>query len=103
MTLTIQIGNSDDRLAQKQWSEFVNKLISNCQFYGQIHFAGGSPNNTQWQNYCVVLQLTYDNKLDSIMGAMSNLAAEYQQDSIAVTVGQTEFVGPTNISKEEST
>lgn len=94
MTITVQIGNSDNKLTQVEWSAFcqeVDKAVMsrtpNVYFHGFSH--GAAP----WQNACWVadfekpplLHLRYD---------LRGLAVKYRQESIALTTGTTEFVTP---------
>ena len=91
-TAVIQIGNTDDKLSQGEWSRFcdsmgdlVNALCS------EIHYMGGSPANAPWQNACWVIAVPSD-ALDDLRRNLASIARRYQQDSIALTVGDTEFV-----------
>jgi len=93
-TITIQIGNSDDKLTQKEWSEFVDKVdkaISNAKT--RPHFSGGSYNDAPWQNYCWVFQLSDDSREDGILfQQLKSIRKEFKQDSLAWTEGNTLFV-----------
>ena len=91
-TVTVQIGNTDNKLTQQKWSEFVKRTHYVLNRAGSIHFSGGSPNDAPWQNYCWVLA-SYS--WDDTNEKLSELAREYQQDSIAVTYGDTEFIKST--------
>lgn len=89
-TVTIQIGNSDDRLTQKRWSEFcvwVGRAVG--VFSEQVHFAGGSPVSSPWQNHCWVVEVADPQPLRQ---ELARLRLEYGQDSIAWTEGETEFI-----------
>ena len=88
-TVIIQIGNSDNKLLQAEWSKFVNELRSLVKKYGLIHFSGGSCSSDPWQNYCIVVEMCSG---DDLKSRLSELAAKYYQDSIAITIGQTEFI-----------
>ena len=59
-TVTIQIGNSDDKLTQKQWANFVNEVRSLIVQTGETHFDGGSRNDARWQNFCWVVAVPLD-------------------------------------------
>lgn len=96
-TITIQIGNSDNKLIQQEWSNFildVNNLIylsiiptSNPSIY----FAGGSEPSKPWQNYCWVFN-TDQHVLNKIMSSLEEIKKTYRQDSIALTIGETRFI-----------
>ena len=95
-TITIQIGNSDNKLTQQEWAEYVNDLKKLTQPFN-VHFSGGSPIDAPWQNYCTVLVLTNGQYLcvyqEILKGMLAELCDKYRQDSIAVTTGDTEFIG----------
>ena len=101
MTVTIQIGNSDDKLTQVEWSEFVNyfnecinkfiSLIDNRH----IHFFGMPPGDAPWQNACWVLELHNLDKganVEIIKQELRAIAKTYNQNCFAWTEGETEFV-----------
>lgn len=93
-TAIIQIGNSDDKLTQFEWSEFCNdlhKLILCAGF--QIHFAGYSPPAVRWQNFCIVFDVDLDSqRYKETRETLVELRDKYKQDSIALTIGETFFV-----------
>lgn len=91
-TVTIQIGNSDDKLPQAQWSNFVSDIdrsvIEHCQ---DIHFHGFSPGNAEWQNACWVAQVM-DQHLAEFKSDLMHWREKYDQDSLAFTIGETTFI-----------
>lgn len=92
-TAVIQIGNSDDKLTQRDWSRFVKDVefaVSAC--CGQVHFSGYSPGGESWQNFCVVAEIDDDFGGDRLRGYLSELVTKYKQESIALIIGETEFV-----------
>jgi len=98
--IVIQIGNSDDKLTQKEWSEFVNKvgdLVDSCCH--TTHFFGGSSNWKQWQNACWVAVLknsSYtcltDEQYTNFLVDLAEIGGAYKQDSIAVIEGNTQLL-----------
>lgn len=90
-TVTIQIGNSDDKLSQVQWSSYVNAMRSLIVQTGETHFAGGSNPDARWQNYCWVVNVP-DEQLEILKSFVTDLRHSYFQTSVAVTVGETFFV-----------
>jgi hypothetical protein len=93
-TAVITIGNSDDKLTQKEWSEFVSDVQDFIMRWAvPIHFHGLSVGSAPWQNACWVIDihLLFD-QADEIRNQLSFLASTYKQDSIALTIGSTEFV-----------
>lgn len=93
-TITVQIGNSDDKLTQKEWSDFVAEtgkaLITRT---GLIHFHSCSHGGAQWQNAAWVATIS-SSPLGYLRGDLAALAKKFRQDSIALTVGDTEFLKP---------
>jgi uncharacterized protein YaaQ len=91
-TVTIQIGNSDDRLSQRSWAEFYEKLEFLLHDRGnEVHFAGTSGGNMPWQNACFVI-LVEDRHVNGLKEQISGLGRSFKQGSIAWTVGETEFI-----------
>ena len=94
-TFTVQIGNSDNKLTQKEWSDYVHELSKSLEYIGAtIHFAGGSVNWSPWQNYCVVfcIENNITERFATFLNFMEPMKKKYRQDSIAVTEGITELL-----------
>lgn len=89
-TYVVQIGNSDDKLTQKKWSEFIEEvddLILHWSY--RTHFAGFSNPEAAWQNTCWVFMIADPKR---IKDGLQKIKAKYHQDSIAWTEGTTEFI-----------
>lgn len=91
-TAAILIGNSDDKLTQKEWSEYVTEVTEqllrwNCA----MHFHGTSNSAAPWQNACWVFMLSEDS-IGMVRKWLGKLATKYRQDSIAFMLGGTDFV-----------
>lgn len=93
-TITILIGNSDDKLMQVQWSSFVSKVKRLVERTGQIHFAGGSEFGLPWQNACFVVEVGDEVWRQELERSLVKIAAEYDQESVAIVVGETQFIKP---------
>lgn len=98
MTITIQIGNSDNKLTQKEWAEFVHAVSDHLEYYveeqlASIHFFGAPHTWAHWQNAAWVVEFDTGH-LDSLKLHLSLIARKFRQDSIALTVGLTDFVKP---------
>lgn len=93
-TGVIQIGNSDDKLSQKEWAKYVadvNEILQVWQL--TIHFLGHSPAHAPWQNACWVFELdTTVFPMEELRNDLSDVARRFRQDSVALTLGVTEFV-----------
>lgn len=94
-TYVIQIGNSDNKLTQNRWAHFVAGVqISVSGHCRQIHFRGGSDWDAPWQNACWVCVPLNEESAAALMAELALEAARNDQDSIAVTIGETVFVEP---------
>lgn len=90
--IVIQIGNSDDKLTQKEWSQYAGVVASLVEFYArEIHFSGASLPACEYQNACWIMDV-WKRERDDIFDDLKKIAEEFKQDSIAVMVGQTEFL-----------
>ena len=92
-TVYISIGNSDDKLPQAEWAEFVMRIQALMQAYGTIHGEWYSLPNQRWQNACWCLE-TYDGERGVLRKRLSEIARNYRQDSIAWAEATTERIAP---------
>lgn len=90
-TVTIQIGNSDDKLTQKEWSCFVRDVRAHIQENCETHFDGGSRGDARWQNHCWVVAVPVD-LIAALKVILFGIRRNYGQESVAFTVGETFFV-----------
>ena len=90
-TVYVSIGNSDDKLTQRLWSEFAGKVASAVHRHAEIvHGEWVSLPLAAWQNASWCFEIFGG---DGLRGRLSYLASEYGQDSIAwVEVPRTEFI-----------
>jgi hypothetical protein len=91
-TITIQIGNTDNKLSQNDWSHYVEATKQAIEkIVNEVHFFGGSPNWYPWQNvaWVVVLQ---EEMIPEIKQQLAFVRHSYKQDSVAWTEGETIFV-----------
>ena len=91
-TVVVQIGNSDNRLAQSSWGHFChatrNAVAKHCF---EMHFSGGSDYDAPWQNACFVGEID-EEKVDELRKELKTIRASYGQESVAMICGETEFV-----------
>lgn len=91
-TICVQIGNSDDKLSQAQWSEFVELVsVVVSDHAHQVHFFGGSSNWTKWQNAAWVFDCEED-RIESLKEKLIVKRKVYLQDSVGYLEGKTEFL-----------
>jgi len=92
VTATVQIGNTDDKLSQYEWSEYVRQvqsaIDSTCD---DVHFFGGSHTWAVWQNVCWVFAITEEDAT-RLKKYLTEIRIKYRQDSVALTFGETQFV-----------
>lgn len=92
MTVTIQIGNSDDKLTQKEWAAFVMEVQDVVQrFAVHVHFSGSSSTVAPWQNCCWILDVS-EPEAESLRCRLVGIRRAFRQDSVAWTVGETQFI-----------
>lgn len=93
-TITIQVGNSDNKLSQSDWHLFVLKIGRILDSWAKnIHFSGGSASDAAWQNYCWVIEIDLNQEFEEgLKESLTNCRIEFNQDSLAYTEGKTLFV-----------
>ena len=91
-TITLQIGNSDDKLTQCEWSLFVGTVENDIRKRrANWHFSGLSRGDASWQNACWVLEMEPE-EIELLKVDLTATRQAYNQDSVAITEGQTAFV-----------
>lgn len=95
MIVYVSIGNSDDKLTQRQWSMFygyVDNAISALKI-GK-HGAWASSSTHPHQNACWCIEVN-PGQAQLLKMELARLAVKFNQDSIAwAQVSETEFIGP---------
>jgi len=82
MTFYISIGNSDDKLTQKEWAEFVGDVdMAIVEAEPILHGRWFSRSDSPWQNACWCIQLS--SGVDKLRRRLGDLAHKYRQDSVA--------------------
>lgn len=93
-TITLLIGNSDDKLSQKDWSAFFHEIDGFLREEGaeEIHFSASSAGASPWQNACWVFTVQNDQDAANVLGEITWIRTKWRQESAAVMVGETMFV-----------
>jgi len=92
MTITIQIGNSDDKLTQREWSAFVISVRGAIAGLAtNTHFFGASESFSIWQNAAWVIDCG-EESAEILKAKLKEMRHHWRQDSIAWTEGTTEFI-----------
>lgn len=93
-SVVVGIGNTDDKLSQKEWSRFIGDVSNFIDAYAtQIHFHGYSCGAATWQNTAWYFDIA-DKGIKPLKKLLASAAFEYRQDSIAWLEGETEFIEP---------
>jgi len=91
-TLIVQIGNSDDKLTQKEWAVYCSEIHSSMNSYCvDIHFNGCSDGSHPWQNMCIVGEVPAGN-VGGLKDQLRSIRERWHQDSVAILVGDSEFI-----------
>lgn len=94
MIAYVSIGNSDDKLSQRDWVllQLDTKQVihdAGAVIHGEWH----SYPDSIFQNACLCFDVD-ENKVPELKGTLAAIAVEYRQDSIAwASIVQTEFLG----------
>lgn len=95
-TIVILVGNSDNKLTQKEWADFVSRVKSIVMvFADEVHFEGYSRGDSEYQNACFVFQSSFQSTVfsfDGLVNTLNDIKKVFGQNSIAIIKGITEFV-----------
>jgi hypothetical protein len=83
MTITIQIGNSDDKLPQKHWAAFVEAIdreVKRRQL--PLHFFGGSPFTSPNQRAAWIADCPVE-QIDGFKDFLTQCRRFYRQDAVS--------------------
>jgi hypothetical protein len=91
----ISIGNSDDKLSQRHWSDFVRDVHTAITEHAEkMHGAWFSASESPYQNACWCVEVSSD-RAGNLKTQLAVFAEFYGQDSIAYAVVHfTEFIQP---------
>src|SRR5688572_16266722 len=93
-TAVVIIGNSDDKLTQGDWAQFVFAVDHQVRKWaGEVFFHGFPPSNYMWQNASWVFSI-HSQDIPDLPSFLSTLTQLYEQDSIAWLQGETQFITP---------
>lgn len=104
MIVYISIGNSDDRLTQRQWAGAIHSIGGVLQVWSdKIHGFWLTPTDSPYQGACWCIDILLD-KCDGLKSQLRHEAYAWKQDSIAWAPAITQFLGSvTDPSPEQST
>jgi hypothetical protein len=91
-TVSVQIGNGDDKLTQSEWHEFVVTLKQVVEhFCRKLHFFGAPENWCEQQNAAFIFEVD-DSAVDALKREVTELRKRFHQESAAWTAGETDFI-----------
>lgn len=97
-TAVIMIGNSDDKLTQREWADFVsnvdtwtNNWTRMPDWDAKIHGRWFSAPDNPYQNAAWCIEIN-EAVLHHVYRILAGLALTYRQDSIAVVTNQPHLV-----------
>ena len=92
-TITIQIGNTDDKLTQEEWASFVGTISALLEdSNASIHFFGAPPNYERWQNAAWVFVAEDWISEQAVKSEVVDIRKLFKQSYLAWTEGVTEFI-----------
>lgn len=95
MNILIQIGDSDDKLTQAEWAEFigtVRRLVVQAGPAVIIHGEWFSAPDSRWQNANWCIQVDNPNIRNALRLGLIQIREKFRQDSIAWTQGEVTFI-----------
>lgn len=91
-TVYISIGNSDDKLTQEQWRDFIWTTGFNVTSYATtVHGIWYSAPVSEYQNACWCIEIEEEHK-PLLKKRFANMKASFQQEWIAWAEATTEFI-----------
>lgn len=92
----IVIGNSDDKLSQSDWAKFQGDLDGvgeRLEERGEtVHGIWFSEAMSPYQNMCLCVTVQDDSTVEWLTNELAEIAAHYDQDSIAIQIDYPTFV-----------
>lgn len=96
VTVHVAIGNSDNRLTQEEWSNYVHEVdLLVHSSAPHVHGTWFSPTDSPFQNACWSFEVLGDSHLWSrlaVQRVLREIAGRYRQDSIAWNESETVFL-----------
>lgn len=92
-TIHLAIGNSDDKLTQKEWSSYTKIILDTVKMCSwQIYGVWFSNPDSEYQNMAVSFVLQASVSVENFRGMLRAIREEYRQDSIAWNESITEMI-----------
>lgn len=92
MIVYLSIGNSDDKLTQREWCSYVVEIMSRVAAVGHLHGQWSSNPVGPYQNACWCVEFSTDAEVAEAREVATEIRKKYRQDSVAWAVAETEFI-----------
>ncbi len=96
-TIYVSIGNSDDKLTQRQWSSFCEAVSTEIRrYHSTFHGEWYSLPDSPYQNacFCFDIDAPDHSPILDLREQLSLLAHAFNQESITWAEADTEFLAP---------
>jgi len=90
MYVVVSIGNTDNRLTQRDWNRFVEDVIEAVSKAGKVHFFGGSSTWAPWQNVAWIIELQVS--VVEFTAEIAKVRETYNQESAFILFGEGAFI-----------
>lgn len=91
-TITLQVGNTDNKLTQQAWNTYVEAMrVLIGKHASAVHFFGAPPTYEPWQNVAWVFTGEGE-RLAELRKSVVTLRQHYNQESVAWIEGSTELI-----------
>lgn len=93
MTVYVSIGNSDDKLTQREWADFIEATLGVVSKWESAkHGVWYSEPLSNYQNMCICAEVP-DHAMGALRLDLHDCGSDFRQDSIALAVvSETEFI-----------
>jgi len=92
ITVIVLIGNSDNKLTQKDWHYFVSDVRTIIWiFEKETHFIGSTEPFSEYQSGCFVFEMEKD-QLEAFKNRLLLVKARHKQNFISLIVGNTQLI-----------
>jgi hypothetical protein len=92
MIVYISVGNSDDKLTQVEWCNYVVEMTARVVAIGHPHGQWASNPVGAYQNACWCVEFSSDHDVAEAREVATEIREKYRQDSVAWAVATTEFI-----------
>lgn len=95
ITAYVTIGNSDDKLTQREWAAFLLRThLLLDEYASKMHGSWFSGPGAEWQNACWCVEVS-EARAPHLQDGLRLLGREFRQDSVAwAEAPKVEFLGP---------